>query len=135
MGVWDHRQCVWAVCHLKEEVVPGALKCPEHPLQLVFRHKGGGGGGSLIEITKKIPPPARIWMQGRWSLWQRHRKNRKNHLWLMLGYERGGGGGRRVERTEKSYLWHIEILKRTTSGSGLETREVVVVADALKMPK
>jgi len=47
--------------------------------------------------------------------------NEKNHLRLAFGCEGGGDGGSRVEMT-----------KMTTSGSRLDAREVVVVADGQK---
>ena len=46
------------------------------------------------------------------------KERKKNHLWLAFGCEGGGGGGRRVE-----------MLKKTTSGSRLNAREVVVVRE------
>jgi hypothetical protein len=44
-----------------------------------------------------------------------------NHLWLAFGCKGGGGGGSRVETP-----------KKTTSGSRLDAREVVVVGVASK---
>jgi len=49
------------------------------------------------------------------------RNAEKNHLQLAFGREGGGGGGRRVETPNK-----------TTPGSRLDAREVVVVGGVLK---
>jgi hypothetical protein len=70
--------------------------------------------GDVAKESKK-PPPARVWMRGRWWWRETCRKVEKNHLRLAFGCEGGGGGGRRVETT-----------KRTTSSSRLDAREVVV---------
>jgi len=74
-------------------------------------------------------------------------KEQKNHLWLAFGCEGGGGGGRQVERPKKTtsgscldarevvvVRW-VETSKKTTSGSRLDVREVVVVAEALEGQK
>ena len=74
--------------------------------------------------TEKRPPPACVWTQGRWWSWQTHQKAKKNHLRLAFGLKGGGGNGSCTETAEKS-----------TSGSRLDTREVVVVAKALKTAK
>ena len=47
------------------------------------------------------------------------RNDKKNHLRLVFGCEGGGGGGTGSQIDEK-----------TTSGSRLDAREVVVVGDA-----
>ena len=65
----------------------------------------------------------------------------KHHLQLAVGHE-GGGGGSRVETDEKNHLQlafgceggggggiRVKTTKMTTSGSRLDAREVVVVAD------
>jgi hypothetical protein len=49
----------------------------------------------------KNPPPAHVWMQGRWW-WQTRRDVEKIHLWLAFGREGGGGGGKCVEMSKKS---------------------------------
>ena len=59
-------------------------------------------------------------LRGRW--WRQNAK--KIHLLLAFGCEGGGSGGS-----------GIEIIKRSTSGSHLDAREVVVVADVLKCQK
>jgi hypothetical protein len=66
--------------------------------------------------ARKKPPPARVWMRGRWW-WPQ--TCRKLHLRLAFGCEGGGGGSRCVE----------------TSGSRLDAREVVVVANTLQARK
>ena len=66
---------------------------------------------------QKKPPPAHVWMQGRWLWWESGRKNEKDHLQLAFGREGGGGGGS-----------HIEMMTVTTSSSHFDAREVVVVA-------
>jgi len=107
-------------------------------LRLTFQCEGGGGGirietskwttsGSRLEARevgvvggtskrRNEPPPARIWTQGRWWWWDAHRNAKMDHVQLAFGHEGGGSGGVRVE-----------MLKRTTSGSRLDAREVVVV--------
>ena len=68
------------------------------------------------------------------------RNAEKNHLQLAFKCEGGGGGGRRVENAEKNHLRltfgreegggggsRVKTTKRTTSGSHLDAREVVVV--------
>jgi len=67
------------------------------------------------------PPPARIWTRGRWWWWDMCQNAKMGHVQLAFGREGGGSGGVR-----------IEMLKRTTSGSRLDAREVVVVGFALK---
>ena len=75
------------------------------------------------------------------------RKNEKHHLQLAFGRE-GGGGGSRVETPKNNHLRlafgceggggggsRVETTKRTTSGSRLDTREVVVVAQAVETTK
>ena len=72
----------------------------------------------------------------------------KNHLWLAFGREGGGSGGRRVEMAEMDHLrlafgreggggggTGSRIDEKTTSGSHLDAREVVVVGDVLKERK
>src|SRR6266567_1468251 len=64
-------------------VVANASKREKHHLRLAFGCEGGGGGkgvgggggkgvggggGKCVE-TRKAPPPARVWMRGRWW-WQ-----------------------------------------------------------------
>ena len=110
-----------------------------HYLQLAFECEGGGGGGRRVGRTKettsgshldarevvvgdglkerKKPPPARVWTRGRWQLREVGWKNENDHLRLTLGCEGGGGGGSCVET-----------MKRTTFGSRLDARVVVVVA-------
>ena len=68
-------------------------------LRLAFGCEGGGGGkgvggggGKCVE-TRKAPPPARVWMRGRWWSWQMRQIARKDHLRLAFGHEGGGGGG------------------------------------------
>ena len=103
----------------------------------------GGGGGNCVQMLKdttsvlrldarevvvvvvvvcsqkiwKTPPPACIWMRGRWWCWETYQKAEKLHLQVAFGPEGGGGGGRR-SKTSKS----------STSGSRLDAREVAVVA-------
>ena len=69
----------------------------------------------------KEPPPARVWTRGRWWWWGSRRNAEMDHLRLAFGSEGGDGGGSRVETPE-----------RTTSGSRLDAREVVVVGFASK---
>ena len=70
-----------------------------------------------------------------------------NHLRLVFGRQ-GGGGGRRVETAEIDHLRLAfgheggsgggtggRIDEKTTSGSHLDMREVVVVGDVLKRQK
>ena len=69
----------------------------------------------------------------------------KIYPWLVFGHEGGGSGGRHVERFEKSTSGsclntrevvasgrRIEKPDKSTSNSRLDAREVVVMADALK---
>src|SRR6266567_1551980 len=93
----------------REVVVANASKREKHHLRLAFgceggggRGKGVGGGGKCVE-TRKAPPPARVWMRGRWWSW------RGSWWWWP------------TRRNAKS----------TTSGSRLDAREVVVVAREL----
>ena len=75
------------------------------------------------------------------------RRHPLDHLWLTFGREGGGGGGRCIERVEKNHLRlafggergggrgrYIENQRKTTSGSRLDAREVVVTAVASKSP-
>jgi len=64
---------------------------------------------------QKGPPPAHVWIRGRWWWRETCRNGEMNHLRLAFGSEGGGGGGR-----------HVEMAKWTTSGSRLDAREVVV---------
>ena len=77
-----------------------------------------------VAKASKTPPLARVWMRGRWWWQETCRNVEKNHLRLVFGCEGGGGGGRHGERVEK-----------TTSGSRLDAREVVVVGDVVKATK
>ena len=61
------------------------------------------------------PPPACVSKRGRWWWWEACRNNEMDLLWLAFRRKGGGGGGKRVET-----------MKRTTSGSRLDAREVVV---------
>jgi len=112
-------------------------------LRLAFGCEGGGGGGRRVETPKKTtsglrlnarevevvggvleerkwPPPARVWMWGRWW-WEAHRNCEMNHLQLAFQCEGDGGG------------WmHVETTKWTIPGSHLDMREVVVVGVASK---
>jgi len=86
-------------------------------LRLAFECKGGGGGGRHVETAKWTtsssrfdaremvvvgcaskwpngPPPARVWMRGRWWWWESCQNAEINHLRLAFGHEGGGGGSR-----------------------------------------
>ena len=112
-------------------------------LRLVFGSEGGDGGGSRIKTPERTtsgsrldvrevvvvgfaskrrngPPLAHVWTRGRWWWWGSCRNAKINHLRLAFGREGGGGGS------------CVETLKSTTSGSHLDTREVVVVGVASK---
>ena len=115
-------------------------------LWLAFGREGGGGGGSRVERSKITTSSSRldarevvVVADGRNDeknhlqlAFEREgggvvaggRHSRRNHLQLAFGRKGGGSGGRRVERT-----------KKTTSGSRLNAREVVVVGVGLKPPK
>jgi len=76
---------------------------------------------------RKWPPPARVWMQGRWWWWQMvettkknhlqlaiecdgggvvagSRNNGRNHLQLAFGHEGGGDGGTGSRKDQKTAL-------------------------------
>ena len=125
----------------REVVVVGdGLKHRKKPPPLAFEREGGGGGGRHVGRTKMTtsslclnvrevvvvggtsklrnePPPARVSTQGRWWWLDARQNDQMDHPWLAFGREGGGGGGSRVKMP-----------KSTTSGSRLDTREVVVVA-------
>jgi len=64
----------------------------------------------------KTPPPARVWMRGRWRRRQLRRNHPKLHLRLAFEWKGGGGDGTGVENVENA-----------TPGSHSNVREVVVV--------
>ena len=72
------------------------------------------GGTSKL---RNEPPPACVSMRGRWWWLDVRQNDQMDHPRLAFGREGGGGDGSRI-KTPKS----------TTSGSRLDTREVVVVA-------
>ena len=127
----------------------------------------GGGGGNCVQMLKdttsvlrldarevvvvvvvvcsqkiwKTPPPACIWMRGRWWCWETYQKAEKLHLQVAFGPEGGGGGGRWAKWIEKHQLQltfeceggggggrRSKTSKSSTSGSRLDAREVAVVA-------
>jgi len=105
----------------REVVVVGDGRNTEkNHLQLAFKCEGGGGGGRRVETAEKNHLRLTFGREGGWW-WESCQNDEKNHLQLAFGCEGGGGGGSRVETT-----------KRTTSGSHLDARKVVVVAVASK---
>ena len=75
-----------------------------HGWQRGSQFLGHNGDGVVADTSKrrKFPPPARVWMQGRWWGRQTHRNIEEIHPQLAFGCEGGGSSGRRVERSEKS---------------------------------
>ena len=105
-------------------------------LRLAFGCEGGGCGrhvetakrevvvvGNMSKWRKK-PPPARVWIRGRWLWWETCQNVEMDHLQLAFGCKGGGCNGR-----------HVETAKWTTSGSRLDMREVVVVGGVSKRQK
>jgi hypothetical protein len=97
-----------------------------------------------LKSPKKNPHPARVWMRG-WWCGCRHVET--NHLWLAFECEGGGvvAGPPKSQRTRLRLAFgpkgggsggkRVEVSKKSTSGSYLDAREEVVVANASKSSK